>query len=103
MLACMTDEVREDRDVDPVRRQIGANVRAEMVRRQRGQDWLGVVLGLGQSQISRRLSGRLGFEARELVLVAEALAIDPGLLLKDVKTPVEAGAPGLRIINGGQS
>lgn len=88
----MTDDVRDERDVDPVLRQIGANVRAEMARRQRSQEWLGTVLGLGQSQISRRLSGRLGFEARELVLAAEALDIEPGVLLRDVKTPIEAGA-----------
>lgn len=88
----MTDDIRQDEDVDPVRRQIGANVRAELIRRQKGQDWLAGVLGVSQPQVSKRLVGRIGFEARELVLVAEALDIPVARLLQDAATPAETVA-----------
>lgn len=88
----MTDDIRQDEDVDPVRRQIGANVRAELIRRQKGQDWLAGVLGVSQPQVSKRLVGRIGFEARELVLVAEALDIPVARLLQDAASPVETVA-----------
>lgn len=71
----MTDDIRIQRDVDPVRKQIGDNVRAEMARLGLGQDRLGVILGIGRSQISRRLSGVIGFEAAELVRIAAELDI----------------------------
>lgn len=85
----MTDDIRQDGDVDPVRRQIGANVRAELIRREKGQDWLAGVLGVSQPQISKRLVGRIGFEARELVLIAEALDFPAARLLQDVASRTE--------------
>lgn len=87
MLYGMTDDMRQEADVDPVRKQIGDNVRAEMTRRGRGQDWLGGVLRLSQPQISKRLNGRIGFEAKELVEVAGALDIPVDRLLLDVVAP----------------
>jgi hypothetical protein len=95
MLSAMTDVLPSDGDgpaaIDPVRKQIGANVRAELVRRERGQDWLAGVLNLSQPQISKRLVGRIGFEARELVLTAEALDVPVERLLH-VATPIEVSA-----------
>lgn len=92
----MTDVLPVDGDgaptVDPIRKQIGANVRAELIRRERDQDWLAGVLRISQPQISKRLVGRIGFEARELVLVAEALDVPVARLLQDAATPADVVA-----------
>ncbi|GIE30119.1 hypothetical protein Ait01nite_031640 [Actinoplanes italicus] len=85
----MTDNVRNGGDIDPVRARIGDNVRAEMGRRRRGQNWLADVLGLSQPQVSRRLVGRIGFEARELVLVAEALEVPTSAFFQGVAAPAD--------------
>ena len=89
----MTDVLPQDADgapaVDPIRKQIGMNVRAELIRRERDQDWLAGVLGISQPQISKRLVGRIGFEARELVLVSEALDVPVARLLQDAATPAD--------------
>lgn len=87
MLSAMTDDVRSDGDIDPVRAQIGDNVRAELVRRRRSQDWLAEVLGLSQPQISKRLIGKIGFEARELVLTAKALDCSTSAFFHEVDLP----------------
>lgn len=85
----MTDDIRTQRDVDPVRKQIGDNVRAEMARLGVGQDRLGEILGIGRSQISRRLNGVIGFEAAELVRIAAELDI-PLARLAEAPAPVAA-------------
>lgn len=89
MLSAMTDDIRTERDVDSVRKQIGANVRAEMARLGLSQDRLGEILGIGRSQISRRLTGAIGFEAAELVRIADELNIPVARL---VESPIPASA-----------
>ena len=79
----MTDDIRPERDVDPVRKQIGKNVRAELVRLGLDQNRLAEILGVSQPQISKRLAGSIGFEGAELVRIAEALDI-PVARLVDV-------------------
>lgn len=69
----MTDDIRSD--VDPVRAAIGANVRAEMARRETLQSQIAQVIGISQQQVSHRLAGRVGFEAKELLLVAQYLDV----------------------------
>lgn len=85
----MTDDIRSSRDVDPVRKQIGSNVRAEIARLGLGQDRLAEVLGISQPQISKRLAGAIGFEAAELVRIAAELDI-PLARLVDASTPASA-------------
>lgn len=89
MLFAMTDDIRPTRDVDPVRRQIGQNVKAELIRLGIGQDRLAEILGVGQSQISRRIAGTIGFEAAELVQIAAELGI-PAARFVDTPTPASA-------------
>lgn len=89
MLFPMTDDIRPQREVDPVRRQIGQNVKAELIRLGVGQEKLAEVLGVTQPQISRRLAGSIGFEAAELVRIAAELGI-PAARLVDVATPAAA-------------
>lgn len=90
MLYAMTDDIRIQRDVDPVRRRIGQNVRAELARLGLGQDRLAEMLGVSQPQISKRLSGTIGFEAAELVRIAAELDI-PMARLVEAPTPASAG------------
>lgn len=89
MLIAMTDDIRVQRDVDPVRRQIGQNVKAELIRLGIGQERLAEILGVGQSQISRRIAGTIGFEAAELVQIANELNI-PVSRFVDNPTPASA-------------
>lgn len=91
MLYAMTDDSRPQRDVDPVRRQIGQNVKAEMIRAGRGQDALAELLGVTQPQISKRLAGSIGFEAAELVRIAAEFNI-PAARLVEVAAPVATSA-----------
>lgn len=91
MLYAMTDDIRSTRDVDPVRRQIGQNVKAEMIRAGRGQDALAELLGVTQPQISKRLAGTIGFEAAELVRIAAELNI-PASRLVEVGPPAATAA-----------
>lgn len=89
MLVAMTDDLRVQRDVDSVRKLIGQNVRAELARFGRSQDWLADLLGVSQPQISKRLSGLIGFEAAELVQIAAELNIP---LARLAEAPTPAGA-----------
>ena len=89
MLFAMTDDIRSTRDVDPVRRQIGQNVKAEMIRAGKGQDALAELLGVSQPQISKRFAGTIGFEAAELVRIAADLHI-PVARLVEIATPAVA-------------
>lgn len=91
MLSGMTDDVSAERSIDPLRKRIGDNVRAELARQGRSQDFLQPVLGLVQSQISKRINGRIGFEGRELVLIAQALDV-PVARLVEVEADLIAGA-----------
>jgi transcriptional regulator with XRE-family HTH domain len=86
MLIAMTDDIRTQRDVDPVRRQIGQNVKAELIRLGIGQERLAEILGIGQSQISRRLAGSIGFEAAELVRIAADLGVPVSRLAEGPST-----------------
>jgi predicted XRE-type DNA-binding protein len=52
MLYGMTDDIRTQRDVDPVRKQIGDNVRAELARLGLRHDDLAKVLGISQPQVT---------------------------------------------------
>lgn len=88
----MTDDIRTQRDVDPVRKQIGQNVRAELVRLGLGQDKLAAMLGVSQPQVSKRLAGTIGFEAAELVRIAEAFNIPVARLVEVAPQPAVATA-----------
>lgn len=87
----MRDDIRERGDVDRVRRQIGQNVKAELIRLGVGQDRLAELLKVSQPQISKRLAGTIGFEAAELVRIAAELGI-PASRLVDVSPAVPASA-----------
>lgn len=87
----MTDDIPVRREVDPVRRQIGQNVKAELIRLGVGQDRLAEILGISQPQISRRLAGSIGFDAAELVRIAAALGI-PASRFVEVAAPVASAA-----------
>lgn len=54
---------------------VGATVRAEMARRRRTQRQLAEVLGISQTQVSRRLLGEISFNVDELALVATFLGM----------------------------
>lgn len=69
----MTDDVRPP--VDPVRASIGANVRAEMARHGVLQVDIAAAIGVSQRQVSERLLGRVGFEAKELLQIARELGV----------------------------
>lgn len=69
----MTDDIRPD--ADPVRASVGANVRAEMARRGVSQLQMSRVIGKSQQQFSERLLGRMGFEIKELLLIAKELDV----------------------------
>lgn len=60
---------------------IGAEVRAWLGRRGVSQKWLAEQLGIVPMGISRRLSGKTSFTARELLLAAQALDVTLGELL----------------------
>jgi hypothetical protein len=87
----MTDDIRTGRDVDSVRRQIGQNVRAELIRLGLRHEDLVPVLGISQPQITKRIAGSIGFEAAELVRIAAELKI-PAARLIEVATPVSVSA-----------
>ena len=60
---------------------VGANVRAEMARRQLSQTALAAHLGLSQAAVSRRLSGHTPFDVNELASVAAWLGVPASTLL----------------------
>lgn len=88
----MTDDVRPQ--VDPVRARIGANVRAELARRGIPQVEISRIIGISQRQVSERILGRVGFEARELLLIAKELGVSVEQLasLDDLTAPTPASA-----------
>lgn len=64
---------------------IGRNIRAEMVRRGIRQVDLADSIGMLQSSLSVRLSGRVAFDVNELHAVAGVLDVPVGDLLASVK------------------
>jgi transcriptional regulator with XRE-family HTH domain len=66
---------------------VGANVRAELARRDMTQRNLADHLGIPQTSVSRRLSGVTPFDINELAAVAELLGVGLEVLL-----PMEASA-----------
>jgi transcriptional regulator with XRE-family HTH domain len=54
---------------------VGANVRAELARRQRTQGWLAKQLGITQQSVSQRLGGRVSFDIAELNKISQVLAV----------------------------
>lgn len=89
MLTGMTDDIRTQLDVDPVRKRIGDNVRAEMARHRLHQDQVGEILGITRAAVSKRLSGLVGFEAAELVRIAAGLDVPVSRLI-EAPTPASA-------------
>ena len=61
----------------------GANVRAEMARRQITQMELARQLGLSQAAISARIKGRTPFDINELTAIARVLDVPLDALLPD--------------------
>lgn len=82
MLFAMTDDIRTPRDVDPVRKQIGDNVRAELARQGLRHDDLAKILGISQPQVTKRLAGTIGFEAAELVRISAELNVPVARLVE---------------------
>lgn len=70
---------------------IGRNIRAEMVRRGIRQVDLAQTLGMLQSSLSARLSGRIAFDVNELHAVAEALGMPACELLSGSKPSAGTG------------
>lgn len=60
---------------------VGATVRAELARRRITQRQLATVLGIAQTQVSRRLAGEVAFNVDELAVVAEFLGLPVAALL----------------------
>lgn len=61
----------------------GANVRAEMARRDMNQSALAEQLGISQSMLSYRLSGKVAFDVDELARVAAVLEVPVATLLAE--------------------
>ncbi|MGZ1492532.1 helix-turn-helix domain-containing protein [Brevibacterium sediminis] len=71
-----------------------------MARLEVRQSWLGDVLGLSQSVVSKRLRGLLPFTGPELLLIASAMNISLGELLGGIVNeknphPVDGGSSGV--------
>lgn len=92
MLHRMTDDDRTQRALRSIRKQIGQNVRAELVRagveRTRAAD----VLNLSRAAIGRRISGKVGFEAAELVLIAADLGLPAARMIDVTAQPTTGDA-----------
>ena len=64
------------------------NIRAEMARRRVTQKDLANILGIAQSRISARMSGKYSWQLDELIPVADALGISvETLILGYTRTP----------------
>lgn len=61
----------------------GANVRAEMARRDMNQSALAAQLGMSQSMLSNRLAGNVAFDVDELARVAGVLEVPLATLLAE--------------------
>ena len=56
-------------------RLVGSEVRAELARQGKAQRDLAAHLGLSQTQVSHRLTGKVGFRVQELMQVAAYLGV----------------------------
>ena len=64
-------------------KQTGANIRAEIARRKISQTTLAGHLGLSQTSVSARLSGRTAFDVNEVHAIAVFLGVPLSVLLPD--------------------
>jgi transcriptional regulator with XRE-family HTH domain len=62
-------------------KQTGANIRAEIARRKISQTTLAEHLGLSQTSVSARLSGRTAFDVNEVHAIAVFLGVPLSVLL----------------------
>ena len=60
---------------------VGRNLRAELVRRDQPQMWLAEKMGFTQSQLSKRLLGKIAFSVDEVHKIAGILEIPVATLL----------------------
>lgn len=60
---------------------IAAEARAALARKGQSAAWLAEDAGISKAALSRKLRGEVSFTVEELVLVAEALAVEPDALL----------------------
>lgn len=79
------DEVTPGSDEAAVMHTVGANVRVEIFRAGRTQDDVAALLHIGQSSLSRRLSGEVPFRIHELVLISRALGVPVAAFLEGVR------------------
>ena len=74
-------------------------VRALMARRRVSQEVLATVIGVTQTQVSKRLRGRIPFDVDEIELIADYFQVDPRDLLGErpnsgPENPAMVGAGG---------
>ena len=69
---------------------IGANVRAEMARRNVSQTTLAAALGITQAGISKRIRGQVPFTIDQLVKIAAALDVPLATLTEGVDLKASA-------------
>lgn len=81
----MTAQVKEM--PSPFARRVGGAVRALMARHQVKQVELATVLGVNQSGISYRLSGRTPFDVNELATIARLFGMTVADLVQDAEQP----------------
>lgn len=74
----------------PTTKTIGANVRAELGRRGMSQAALASHLGISQSQLSKRLLGRIEFGVGEVYTIADFLNVPAKTLMPDEAVPTDA-------------
>jgi predicted XRE-type DNA-binding protein len=66
---------------------IASNIRAEVARKRMTNAQIAELLGIEQTGVSRRMRGEVQWRATELVVLAEVLEVDPGVLLGTPATP----------------
>lgn len=66
-----------------VTKRVTAEVRAEAARQNATQDDIAQILGISQTQVSRRFTGQIDFGIDELVKLAEAWRVPFSRLLPD--------------------
>lgn len=69
------------------RQKVAAQVRDAIARRGWGQADLARATGIATSALSRKLRGQVPFYVDELLCIAAALEVDPGVLLPDQRRP----------------
>lgn len=81
ILLCMTTVSHLPQPAGDARSRVAGEVRAWMARRGVTQTVLSAGVHIGQSQISKRLSGKIPFDVDELDRIAEFLGVDMLTLL----------------------